>query len=144
MTATERTACPFYGFHLSQNVHAALFVDSQGNQCAAVTGGYVPCQMEVRGLAPAWNQCPLRTVGQPLVNIERLRGCGRVYPREGPTDGVPFGEWMAARLAQEVDPNSDAAHMRVYADRLRAAAEGCKCGQGAVDENPDCPVHRWK
>ena len=95
-----RHPCPFYGF---ANV-SRLFVDQEGNQCPLM-GGYTPCQMEMRGDAPNWNNCPFNNDEnkEVLTDVEHnFRICPREMWPKGETrwSGISFSEWKERLMSQ--------------------------------------------
>ena len=49
-------SCPFYGFNTIASMR--VLARTGGNQCAVIHG-FAPCQMEMAGLHPIWDLCPL-------------------------------------------------------------------------------------
>ena len=129
----------------------AMLIDQQGNECALVTGPQVPCVMEVHLDRRAnWVMCPLRTgdTEAAAALIKNLRESAFVFPREKGGAGVPFAEWMDARVGQEQKPVLAGIATACTSGRgaaqkpmLAGIATACTCGRGAVDENPKCPLH---
>lgn len=89
----KRPPCPFYGF---DHVYMALF-DTKGNQCSLIEGSRIPCQMEIWGYKPNWDECYLNTKKNKKRVSEVLNA--RVFPDElkpgHPWGGMSFKDWRA-------------------------------------------------
>ncbi|MDD5606197.1 MAG: hypothetical protein PHR51_02670 [Patescibacteria group bacterium] len=77
---------------------------SGGNQCAIITGSYSPCQMEVAGEMPNWDECPFQRQRGPelLARVKEFR----VHPGDShpnvqcSEDGMSFEEWFEAVMEE--------------------------------------------
>ncbi len=91
---SERTRCPFYGFHQVQVLESSpTLVDQQGNQCA-LRLGYSACCMEMNGEAPAWSKCTFLNTPELARRVKRLRQLGRIYPGELRPRGDQRADWV--------------------------------------------------
>ena len=98
-TACKRPRCPFYGFgRFGYKEAAKTLMDSKGNQCALIVTSLHPCDMEVLGIAPNWDECSIKATGGEGV-LKEMKDF-RVFPSELHPEGVqswqgiPFEEWM--------------------------------------------------
>jgi len=97
--------CPFYGFS-SPSPEMPVMMDSSGNQCALERGSFSPCQMEMGGKTPGWEQCPIRQKqGDGIMRLMREQKV-RVYPdathphATGSSSGMPFEEWVKRVMSE--------------------------------------------
>lgn len=72
-----RHPCPFYGF----NGMYGRLMDQNGNQCALLRESHSPCQMEVEGNTPNWENCPFNN-DLSRRDIEREAPKVRAFPKE--------------------------------------------------------------
>jgi len=93
-----RHRCPFYGFRFRGDLDN--FEDSGGNQCAAVPEVRSSCQMEWRGEAPNWSECPFNEPKNQK-RFENIKDSSRVFPKEFGPDGLPFGQWLDYVMSQK-------------------------------------------
>lgn len=61
MPTPTKPNCPFYGRACITNLdpQVLIFIETEGNQCGAVTGSHSPCYMEVEGNPVDWTLCSL-------------------------------------------------------------------------------------
>lgn len=96
--------CPFYGFS-SPSPEMPFMMDSSGNQCALVGDSLSPCQMEMSGQTPSWEECPINQ--KQGAGIIRAMEKVRVYPGDShpqatcSAKGMPFDEWRTQVMASE-------------------------------------------
>ncbi len=95
--------CPFFGYYTS--VKMGAMVPQRGNQCGYVAG-YVPCQMEIKGIFPDWHKCPVRLDPEnkfhdKCLEYETILSL-QVIPR-GRTTSIPFREWYEKTTGEDFD-----------------------------------------
>jgi len=76
-------------------------VDSRGNQCAAITIAYAPCQMDPEGVRTDWEKCPLRQQWLSEHIVGGLRMKVVVAPLEQTPLTVSFREWEEMVMADD-------------------------------------------
>lgn len=90
----QRPPCPFRGF----NSVPPVLLDSAGNQCGLLAGAFSPCQMEIEGKIPCWEDCHFNSEDNKAF-IGLIIRTWRIFPQEfrstdgGPDKGIPFKQW---------------------------------------------------
>lgn len=89
-TEEQRERCPFYGF----SGFSGILMDTEGNQCALVTGSHSPCYMEFQGQKPDWDECRYHT-DKLIQSLKASAESIRVFPKEFIPEGAHSWEGIS-------------------------------------------------
>lgn len=100
----EGARCPLYGF----GAFDMAFMDTEGNQCAAILQSHCPCYMNIARERVDWDRCRFNTPTL-MEGLVRIADTIRVFPRilmpEGVSswEGVSFRQWYKHVMGRELE-----------------------------------------
>ena len=95
----EQHPCPFYGMAMGEG----YFLDTNGNQCALISGRHSPCKMELDGEKPNWYNCSHNN-SEIILDLMNRNPPIKIFPDEL-KKGINFKEWYEYVMGKSLGEN---------------------------------------